>query len=127
MNPDANLIAGWAGMLCGAVSGATLGLFFFDESWLGGYGAWRRRMVRLGHIAFFGLGFLNILYALSAHALGLQTGLAAPSALLLAGAVLMPLVCFLSAFRPSFRRLFFLPVVSIFGGSALFLLKLLKT
>ena len=33
----------------GVVSGATIGLFFHREAFLGGYDTWRRRLVRLGH------------------------------------------------------------------------------
>lgn len=29
------------------LSGITLGLFFHNPQWLGGYGSWQRRMVRL--------------------------------------------------------------------------------
>ena len=31
---------------------------------MGGYGSFRRRLTRLGHIAFFGLGFVNLFYGL---------------------------------------------------------------
>src|SRR6185503_20678894 len=58
-----NLIAGWLGMLAGVLSGAVIGLFFHDEKWMGGYASYRRRLARLGHIAFFGLGFLNLIFA----------------------------------------------------------------
>jgi hypothetical protein len=63
--PTLNLIAGWLGMLAGVLSGAVLGLFFHREDWMGGYGSYRRRLARLGHIAFFGLGFLNLIFAAS--------------------------------------------------------------
>jgi hypothetical protein len=53
-----NLLVGWVAMLAGVLSGAAIGLFFHQEEWLGGYGAYRRRMTRLGHISLFGLGFL---------------------------------------------------------------------
>ena len=32
---------------------------------MGGYASLRRRMTRLGHISFFGLGIINVLFALS--------------------------------------------------------------
>lgn len=66
-----NLYAGWIGMLAGCLAGAVTGLFFHDPDWLGGYASWPRRMVRLGHIAFFGIGFINVIFALSAERLGL--------------------------------------------------------
>ena len=45
-----NLWAAWIGIIAGMLSGAALGLFFHEESWLGGYGSWPRRLLRLGHI-----------------------------------------------------------------------------
>jgi hypothetical protein len=55
MNYPLNLVAGWTGFIGGAVSGALIGLFFHKENWLGGYSSFPRRLVRLGHIAFFSL------------------------------------------------------------------------
>jgi hypothetical protein len=117
-----NLYFAWSWMLAGMVSGATMGLFFHRSDWLGGFGAWRRRMVRLAHIAFFGTGLLNLGFALSLGALeggeASRIWLAAASVLLIAGAVTMPAVCYASAWRDAFRHLFFIPVVSLLGGAA---------
>ena len=114
-----NIYAAWIGFFLGCAAGAVTGLYFHDADWLGGYGAWRRRMIRLGHISFFGIGLLNLAAALTARALGLETGLGAASALFLVGAVTMPLVCYLSAWRVTFRHLFFIPAVSVTSGVAL--------
>ncbi|HMF37455.1 MAG TPA: hypothetical protein VKF17_12475, partial [Isosphaeraceae bacterium] len=62
---DLNLTVAWLAILLGLISGTLLGLFFHREDWLGGYGSWRRRMLRLGHISFFGTGLLNLSFALS--------------------------------------------------------------
>ena len=62
---DINVIAAWLGVLAGVLTGVASGLFFHREEWLGGYGSWPRRMMRLGHISFFGLGFLNMMLAVS--------------------------------------------------------------
>ena len=40
-------------MLAGVLSGMAMGLFFHQDGWLGGYGSFRRRLLRLGHIAFY--------------------------------------------------------------------------
>ena len=111
------LVAGWAGLLGGALSGAALGLFFHEERWLGGYGSFRRRLMRLGHISFFGLGFLNLLFALTHHVAG-GTGAwgGAAAAALLVGAVGMPTCCFLTAWRKPFRHLFAVPVAGVTVG-----------
>jgi hypothetical protein len=108
-----NIYAAWGGFLLGCVAGAVSGLFFHGEGWLGGYSSWQRRMIRLAHIAFFGIGFLNLGFVLTARALGLESALRVPSALLILGAVTMPLVCYLSAWKAFFRHLFFIPALSV--------------
>ena len=106
---DLNVIAAWLGVLAGVLSGVASGLFFHREDWLGGYGSWPRRMLRLGHISFFGIAALNLGFALTVRRLGWQ---APPQACLALAAaiVLMPAVCFLAAWRRPMRQLFFLPV-----------------
>lgn len=110
-----NLVAGWVGVLFGFFAGAIEGLFFHREDWRGGYGTWRRRMTRLAHISFFGIGFINIAFGLTL----IFTGIALTpfaSVLLIVGAVAMPLVCYLSAWKDFFRHLFFIPVLSLVAG-----------
>ncbi len=116
-----NVYAAWVGFLLGCFAGAVPGLLFHNADWLGGYGSWPRRMIRLAHIAFFGLGGLNLAFALTARFFEIQTGLSAVSNLLLAGAATMPLVCYLSAWKTSFRHLFFVPASCVTAGVALFL------
>jgi hypothetical protein len=112
-----NLIAGWVGILLGVISGATIGLFFHREDWMGGYQAYGRRMIRLGHISFFGLGFVNLFFALSLPLLALQPSFArVVSASFILGAVSMPLCCFLTAWRKPLRYLFPIPVLSVLVG-----------
>lgn len=118
-----NALAGWLGFLAGALSGAAIGLFFHRETWLGGYGSFPRRMLRLGHIACFGLGLLNLLFALTVNARG---GFAsAASVLLLVGLFTMPTTCFVTAFRPGFRRFFFVPAGATLAGVVAVILQLL--
>jgi hypothetical protein len=118
-----NLAAGWTGFLGGALTGALIGLFFHREDWLGGYASFPRRMVRLGHIACWGLGLINILFALSAPVGAARDAWTdAASVLLLAGLVTMPANCFLTAWRHAFRHLFFIPAGSTLGGIACLLI-----
>ena len=120
MHYTANLIAGWSGFLAGAVTGAAIGLCFHREDWLGGYGSFPRRLIRLGHIACFGLGLINILFALSADHLAASLPASAASALLIVGMITMPLNCFLTAWRKGFRHLFFVPAgATLFGVAGL--------
>jgi len=118
------LFAGWIAIFLGFMAGAVPGLFFWREDWLGGYDSWRRRLVRLAHISFFGLGFINVLFALSVARLGLDEN--APvlwwsAAFLVGGVISMPAVCYLSAWWQFFRHLFFVPVTCMVLGVALFL------
>jgi hypothetical protein len=112
-----NLVAGWSSMVAGALSGAVLGLRFHRETWLGGYASFPRRMVRLGHIAFFGLGILNVLFALTVIALPLPPPYErAASAGFLVAAATMPACCFLTAWKAGFRHLFPVPVTGVLAG-----------
>lgn len=106
----------WGGVLAGMVSGAALGLFFHNESWLGGYGSWQRRLLRLAHISFFGIAFLNFAYANTAFIAGPDVHSAWVSPMLIIGAVLMPTVCVLAAFYKPLRHLFALPVTALAGA-----------
>ena len=109
----ANAVFGWASILTAFVTGAILGLRFHSEDFLGGYSAFRRRIVRLGHIALAALGMLNVLYGIY-PAPQAGTGPERIASIgLLAGGVLMPAVCFLTGWRAGFRQLFFLPVLCL--------------
>ena len=108
-----NLFAGWIAILVGLIAGAAIGLFFHGEAWLGGYDSWRRRMLRLVHISLVGTGLLNVAFALSCDALQIAPPPPVASFLFLLGAIAMPMVCLLSAWRRTARHLFFLPVVSL--------------
>jgi hypothetical protein len=111
----------WVWLVLGIVSGMAMGLFFHKPEWLGGYDAWPRRMVRLGHIAFFGTGLLTLAFALTALHIGSRDTLADICAMLfIAGSIAMPTVCFLSAWRKPLRHLFAIPVISLLGGVGLF-------
>ena len=116
-NGTLNLLAGWVGMLGGVASGAVIGLFFHREDWMGGYSSLRRRMTRLGHISFFGLGFLNLAFAFTVQIVALPAlPLMAASWALVIGAVTMPVCCFLTAWRKPFRHLFPIPVAGVLTG-----------
>ncbi len=66
--PRTNRLVGWTSMAVGATTGLMMGLWSFNgpmdtPTWLGEYADVSRRLARLGHIAFFGLGILNVLLA----------------------------------------------------------------
>jgi hypothetical protein len=115
-----NLCVGWLWILLGFVSGMVLGLFFRGENWLGGYGSFQRRMYRLAHISFFGLGAVNLLFWLtmrSALASGSMAQIA--SWAFVAGAFTMPLCCVLMAQFPKAHMVFAVPVISLIVGGVL--------
>jgi hypothetical protein len=63
-----NLAVGWSSLAVGALTGLILGIWSFGgpvpvPEWIGDYDTLSRRLLRLGHIAFFGLGILNIMLA----------------------------------------------------------------
>lgn len=104
-------------MFLGVISGAVIGLFFHREEWMGGYGSFPRRMLRLGHISFFGLGFLNLMFGLTLKAITLPSAQCEVASIgFLLGAVTMPLCCFLTAWKKLFRHLFPVPVMSVAAG-----------
>ena len=118
-----NFYAAWIGILLGFLTGAILGLFFHDENWMGGYSSWRRRMARLGHISFFGIALINLIYSLSLTVFNIQITTPYPSCFFIAGAITMPLICFLSAYKKSFRHLFPVPVLCLVAGTLIFFVK----
>ncbi len=118
-----NFYAAWIGIALGFIAGAAIGLFFHDENWVGGYSSWERRMMRLGHISFFGIAFINLTYSLSIRTYQIHMTSVLPSYLFLIGAITMPLVCFLSAYKKAYRHLFFIPVISLLTGIAIFIVE----
>lgn len=115
-----NLTIGWLLILLGFLSGAVLGLRFHDESWLGGYASFRRRLIRLGHIALVALGAINILFALSADAIAWEWGwLDVASSLLIFGGFAMPLCCALTAWNARAKSLFVLPVTALIAAAVI--------
>ena len=112
--PHWNMIAGWAGMVLGLIVGAVIGLFIHQDSFAGGYSSYRRRMMRLGHVAFFALGIINVLFALTLSATDVVLHYPRLASLsLIAGAALMPLICYLTAWKAPFRHAFPLPVICV--------------
>ena len=108
-----NWQAGWWLVLAAFATGAVIGLFFHQEQFLGGYTSFRRRILRLGHIACAALGLMNVVFSLSPwpHPATWQGQWA--SMAFVTGGVTMPAVCFLTAWRESFRHGFAIPVVAL--------------
>ncbi|HSC28767.1 MAG TPA: hypothetical protein VLD67_15930 [Vicinamibacterales bacterium] len=98
-----NRSIGWTSLAAGVATGLVMGLWSFDgplpvPAWLGDYGDTSRRLARLGHIAFLGLGILNLLLAdeLPRSALG-AAGRKAASMSMNIGNMLLPIGLFAAA------------------------------
>jgi hypothetical protein len=123
---QSNLIFAWIWILAGFLSGMIIGLKFQDPNWLGGYSSFKRRMHRLAHISFFGLGAVNLLFYFSLKDTTLtQTGLLASRAFILGG-IAMPICCWLMAWRPKTQPLFAIPVISLVSAAVLTLVQLMS-
>ena len=105
-----NWFAGWAMVFAAFLTGAMIGLGFHREDFLGGYTSFRRRMLRLGHVALAALGMMNVVFALSPWPVAGTTAAWGASVCFLGGGISMPVICFLAAWRKPLRHLFILPV-----------------
>lgn len=114
-----NLLVAWTWILLGFVSGMGLGLKFHQPDWLGGYASLKRRLYRLGHISFFGLGAVNLLFHFTTKGWPASTSLSIASAAFVIGAVTMPVCCALMAHWPRLQPLFAVPVISLLIGGVL--------
>jgi hypothetical protein len=108
-----NWYAGWAMLLAAFVTGAGIGLGFHRDDFLGGYGSFSRRVLRLGHIALAALGMVNILYGLSPWPEPETDPARTASLGFLVGGVSMPAVCFLTSWKKPLRHLFVIPVTAL--------------
>ncbi len=124
----ANLALAWLWIVLGFVSGMVLGMFFHDENWLGGYASHKRRMYRLGHISFFGLGTVNLFFWLTVKNLPALGALASTASVaLMIGALTMPLCCAIMAHFPKAHLVFTVPVLSLISGGITTLLEVIKS
>ena len=122
-----NLVIAWLWILVGFVVGLYLGLNFHKENWLGGYASMKRRMYRLGHISFFGLGVINLLFYFTVAIAGLNgISIGVASTAFVVGAVSMPMCCFAMAQTEKVRLLFGLPIASLLLAGSLTLMEIIR-
>jgi hypothetical protein len=123
-----NLIMAWLWIVLGFVAGFMMGLSFHREDWLGGYASHRRRLYRLGHISFFGLAIINLLFYFTAQRFHQTPSLGTQVASwgFVIGAASMPVCCVLMAHRPGWRALFLIPVSSLITAGIITLLQTVK-
>lgn len=113
-----NAIA-WISLSIGALSGLFLGLWSFGgpipvPEMIGDYDTLPRRLLRLGHIAFFGLGILNLLLARQVS-LSSMSDASARQALMAMnfGNILLPLSLIAAAFFEPLKYFMSVPALSV--------------
>lgn len=124
-----NIAFAWLWIFFGFLSGALMGMRFHGENWMGGYASFPRRLYRLGHISFFGLGLINFLFAVTLRVFAIRSPIVDIAGIaFIAGGVLMPICCVLMAHFPKLRpaALFAAPVSSLLLGGGLTLFLILK-
>ena len=116
---DTNVRLGWVSLAVGALSGLVLGLWSFDgpvptPPGLEDYQNLSRRLLRLGHIAFFGLGILNLLLARDLNSTALTfRGKSICSFLMNFGNVALPLSLVMAAFWHPLKYLMPVPAMAV--------------
>lgn len=113
-----HLTTAWIAVLTGFVSGAVIGLGFHHAAFLGGYGSWPRRLLRLAHIACFGMAFVNLAFVLTLATVG-----DLPNSIFASPCCSSePWGCrwfALAAWRKPLRNLFPVPVLALLGAASL--------
>jgi hypothetical protein len=119
-----NRRVGWVSSCLGAATGLILGLWSFDgpfavPGWLGEYDQTSRRLARLGHIACFGLGILNLLLAGELRRMPLgPLGRRTASWAMNFGNVFLPLTLFAAAAYRPLKYSMSVPALAVFVALA---------
>ena len=120
-----NRTIGWSSMALGAATGLVMGMWACAgpvpvPEMLGEYDAVPRRLARLGHIAFFGLGILNLLLARDLSNLDLDQGQRRVAAWTMNfGNNFLPLTQFAAAAWQPLKYTMPLPAISVFVAMAI--------
>ncbi len=124
-SPSLNRAVGFTSLLVGVASGMILGLWSFGgpipvPEAIGDYGDLPRRLLRLGHIAFFGLGLINLTIAGHWRRLDLDRPAARRALRLMnLGNLGLPPMLLAAAWQPALLYLLPAPVACVFGALAL--------
>lgn len=109
------------GLPVGLVTGLVLALPAKDEAAWGGYGSFRRRAARLGHVCAVMLpviaGVVSALFAQAGEARVLEASAATGARLWIAGGIALALALFATAWRPRLRFLLPAPALCVVAGS----------
>ena len=125
VDPSLNRAIGFTSLLLGVASGMIVGLWSFGgpvpvPEAIGDYADLPRRFLRLGHIAFFGLGLINL--AIAGHWRRLELGRPAVRRALWfmnLGNLGLPPLLLAAAWQPVLLYLMPAPVICVFAALAL--------
>lgn len=123
MSPQEILLAyAFLALPVGLLLGLALGLVARHEGGWGGYGSFRRRAARLGHIAAVMLPVIAGFYALALGDASHDPALAWGVGLWIGGGLGLPAVLFLAAWHPRLRLALPVPALATTAGAAAFAL-----
>jgi hypothetical protein len=111
-----NWYIGWILLGLAFVSGAVVGLAFFDEDFWGGYSAFRRRTARLAHVSLATMGLVNILYGISPWPAPPGAASSLAGLCFIVGGFLLPTAFLLAGWNPSLRFSLLLPALLLSSG-----------
>lgn len=123
--PRLNRAIGFTSLLLGIASGMIIGLWSFGgpvavPDGIGDYGDLPRRFLRLGHIAFFGLGLINLAVAGHCGRLNFSpTARRRALALINLGNIGLPPLLLAATWQPALLYLMPAPVLCVFAALAL--------
>ena len=127
---EINLVFAWFWILLTFISGGLTGMTFrfFKTEWMGGYSGLRRRLYRLGHVSFFALGIVNLLFYFTVQEINNPSGLLdfASSGFII-GAVTMPFCCYIMSHYHKLKYLFYIPVISLIMASIITIGEILRS
>jgi hypothetical protein len=115
-----NRLVGWTSLAVGIAVGLVMGLWSFDgpmqpPDWIGEYADTSRRLVRLGHIAFIGLGTIDILIERELERSSLAPAArAVASWSMVVGNVLLPMTLFAAAANRPVKYFMAVPASAVF-------------
>jgi hypothetical protein len=120
LGPQTNLELACLWLLLAFLSGLVSGSNFHKDDWQGGYTSFKRRLYRLAHISYFGLGSVNFIFWSIATRVpfnpGAQTAASWGFAI---GAITMPLCCYLMAHNKRLTGIFAVPVLSLITAASI--------
>ena len=120
LGPHVNLVIACLWLLLSFVSGMFPGMKFHNDDWQGGYASFKRRLYRLAHISYFGLGTVNFIFWSVATRVSFTASAESIASWGFAiGAITMPICCYLMAHNKRLTSIFAVPVLSLITAATL--------